>query len=220
MYTWGYIKASALAKLDLSADEANATGLINKFSIFANEAMTHICSSIKPNRTFATITIWNNEEEMLKDLRSQGTDEEVIAGYIAAKPYVNTPVTMPSDFISFGNDVCTYDTDECVDIPCTDEDMRYIGYNRIKFYHTGKFTISYNARWFDFYTSYIDDDTYLTNVPDDIADCLPSYIASQCYKPNDEIKATLYRNEYEVLLSRIDATDYSQTKVFTIGGNW
>ena len=157
----------------------------NKFSIFANEAMTHICSSIKTNRTFATITIWNNEEEMLKDLRSQGTDEEVIAGYIAAKPYVNTPVTMPSDFISFGNDVCTYDTDECVDIPCTDEDMRYIGYNRIKFYHTGKFTISYNARWFDFYTSYIDDDTYLTNVPDDIADCLPSYIVSQCYKPND-----------------------------------
>ena len=208
MYTWSYLIDASLAKLDLTQDEATQQNLLGRFYIYANEVITQVCSAVKPKHTFVT--------------------------FVVNKDDVGTKLfTMPDDFISFGDDINTkvvldknlYNPETQtfgreVMSEATDFDFQYKGYNQLVFYKEGTYTISYNARWFDFYTSYIDDDTYLTNVPDDIADCLPSYIASQCYKPNDEIKATLYRNEYEVLLSRIDATDYSQTKVFTIGGNW
>ena len=64
------------------------------------------------------------------------------------------------------------------------------------------------------------DDNVQLNVPDDILDCLPSYIASQCYKVDDEVKSSIYRNEYEMFVARIDATDYKNTKTFSVGGGW
>ena len=39
MYTWGHVKQAALAKLDLTAEEASDIGLINRFPVYANEAM-------------------------------------------------------------------------------------------------------------------------------------------------------------------------------------
>ena len=78
--------------------------------------------------------------------------------------------------------------------------------------------MSYNARWFDF-SETIDDNTEL-DIPDDILDCIPSYIASQCYKVDDEIKAQLYRNEYELQLSRINDTHYFTLQDMHIKDNW
>lgn len=198
MYTWGYIKNASLAKLDLLDDEmeSDKRDFVDKFPFWANEAMTQICSAIKPKRTFVQFEITNDKIGILQE--------------------------MPDDFISFGDDVNTRQfTDNCNNtylLECHDEDLTFKGYNQIIFWKVGLYTISYNARWYMFDEG-IDSDEYL-NLPMDILDCLPSYIAHQCYKVDDETKAAIYRNEYEMFLARIDNTDYKQTKTFTIGGDW
>lgn len=204
MYTWGYIKDVCLAKLDLDENEATVQNLLSRFPFYANEVITQICSSIKPKYDFAYFKIEKEDVGVLQ--------------------------TMPSDFVSFGDDVC-YQT--CIKnnfpfndlfgnvmekVELHDDDFSYHGYNKVIFMHEGEFYISYNARWFTFDKSL--DDNFEIDVPNDILDCIPSYIASQCYKIDDEYKAQVFRNEYEIMLSRIDATNYKNTKTIKIGGDW
>lgn len=201
MYTWGYIKDVSLAKLDLEEPEATVQNLLSRFPFYANEVITQVCSSIKPKCTFANFVITKDDVGIIK--------------------------TMPQDFVSFGDDVCYQLVDKefgfCRDNRLEreelhDDDFEYVGYNQVIFKHTGKFYISYNARWFTFDKS-LPDDVQL-DVPNDILDCIPSYIASQCYKIDDEYKASVFRNEYEIMLARIDNTNFRNTKTIKIGGDW
>lgn len=214
MYTWGYIKDAALAKLDLDEHEANVQNLLGRFYIYANEAMTQICSSIKPNRTFAKFVVASSALDR-ETYVSMHPDEIVYA--------VGEAIKMPEDFISFGDDVCTRDYEDGYGIPhigteCHDEDFMYAGYNKVIFKKDGTYRISYNARWHTFVPEELEET--VLDVPLDILDCLPSYIAHQCYKIDDETKSAIYRNEYEMFLARIDDTDFKQTKTYTIGGDW
>ena len=203
MYTWGYLKEVSLAKLDLTEEEAELQNFITRFAYFANEAMTQICSAVMPNRTFAQFVVVEKEEDAV--------DGKVLIG---------RQVSMPQDFISFGDDVneriyTLYNVN--VSEEAHDDDFKYVGRNKLLFYKPGTYQISYNARWFDF--TNVDDSTEL-DVPYDILDCIPSYIASQCFKIDNEYKSSVYRNEYEMSLARIDATDFKNTKTFKIGGDW
>ena len=195
MYTWGYLKDVALAKLDLTENEATVQNLLSRFPFYANEVITQVCSAIKPKYTFAKFEI---------DFDKVGIAQ-----------------TMPDDFISFGDDVCYelinngkfLEKHQIFDV-----DFEYYGYNQVIFKHPGNFYISYNARWYTF-TKAIDDNEKI-DIPNDILDCIPSYIVSQCYKIDDEYKAQVFRNEYELMLSRIDATNYKNTKSILIEGDW
>lgn len=218
MYTWGYLKNVALAKLDLTEEEAETQQLIDKFPYYANEVITQICSSIKPKNTFAEFVV---------------TDDPKVAeekGHIL----VGTQVKMPSDFIGFGDDVNERSYQEfnliLNEIAC-DQDFKYLGYNKVMFKRPGTYQISYKARWIDFndilrvdelgneYQGPVDD-SYELDVPADILDCIPAYIASQCFKIDDQYKSQVFRNEYEMSLARIDDTDFKNTKTFMIGGDW
>lgn len=212
MYTWSYIKEAALGKLAMTADEASEQDLLNLFPIYANEVITQVCSSIKPKYSYAEFEITN---DMVGEIQK-----------------------MPEDFVSFGDDVCYekrpdkfwdffHADDErkrTLNIELHDDDFSYHGYNEVVFNHAGHFFISYNARWYTFNAesedSNITDDQEVIPVPADILDCIPSYIASQCYKIDDEYKASVFRNEYEMLLARIDNTNFKKTKTFVIGGDW
>ena len=201
MYTWGYIKDATLSKLDLEEEEAETMNFLRRFVFYANEAMTQICSTVMPKRTFYTFEV---------------TEENQI-------------VKMPEDFISFGDDVNVIEEDigygTILQREAFDEDFKHHGYNELMCHKTGKYSISYNARWITFATrdnltnSGQDDDTVL-DAPVDVLECLPSYIAAQCMKVDDEYKASVFRNEYEILLSRIDNTDFKSNKTLTIGGDW
>lgn len=195
MYTWGYLKDVTLAKLDLTENEATVQNLLSRFPFYANEAITQICSAIKPKYTFAKFEI---------DFDKVGIAQ-----------------TMPDDFISFGDDVCYELVNNGKFLEkhqIFDVDFEYYGYNQVIFKHPGNFYISYNARWYTF-TKAIDDNEKI-DIPNDILDCIPSYIVSQCYKIDDEYKAQVFRNEYELMLSRIDATNYKNTKSILIEGDW
>lgn len=199
-YTWGYIKDVSLSKLDLDENEATVQNLLSRFPFYANEVITQVCSSIKPKYTFEN--------------------------FVIDKTDVGVKQTMPDDFVSFGDDVC-YMLEEVrehngetrlIKVPIHDDDYEYLGYNQVVFKHPGNYFISYNARWYTFDKSLSDDE--LIDVPDDILDSIPSYIASQCYKIDDEYKASVFRNEYEIMLSRMDNSNFRNTKTIKIEGDW
>lgn len=191
-YTWGYIKENALSKLNLSEKDANEQGFISNFVYYANEAMTQICSAIKPDHRFHELTI---------------TTE------------IGVPITMPEDFIAFDSDRAMVMTDSEIGfVEAHDIDLKYYGYNQVICNCAGIFLIPYKARWF-FFTKDLDNKTVIT-APADICDAIPSYLVSQCYKVDDEQKAAIYRNEYEMFLSRIDDTHFQTQRTFSVGGGW
>lgn len=56
MFTYGYIREAAMAHLDIDEEEAQAMNLLDRFHIFANEAMQAICSS-KPMYQYIDVTV-------------------------------------------------------------------------------------------------------------------------------------------------------------------
>ena len=231
MYTWKYIKNASLAKLDLDEQEAQNQNLINRFYIYANEVITQVCSTYKPKHTYFTVTV-ENKQDVWSSLTKQfnvydnniivkphnlSDNEKLFWEEFETHIFPNMLVTMPEDFISFGDDVNSCQLGNEISY-CSDEDFSYKGYNQLMFMHEGVFTISYNARWITF--TQMMKDTDKLNVPTDILECIPSYIASQCYKIDDEYKSSVFRNEYELFLSRIDDSNYKNTKSIVIGGDW
>lgn len=199
MYNWAYIQDATLAKLDMDEydDQAEVvtTNLINRFKTYANEAISQICSAVKPQRKYYTCTI--------------------------SEDLVNIPITITDPlFISFSDDNSKYAGNvyglEYV-MHCNDELLEYEGYNTFVCKQVGTYKIAYNAKWCDF--TNIEEDEMI-NAPDDVVHCIPSYIASQCYKVDDEAKASVFRNEYEMFLARIDDTDFKNTHDIIIGGDW
>lgn len=137
-------------------------------------------------------------------------------------------VSKPDDFVSWNGDIAYFEEtiwdtngDVISKLPICeahDDDYLYMGDEGLSFLKNGTYYIPYGARWFTF-TKELDNNTVL-NIPNDILDCIPSYIAHQCYKIDDETKSAIFRNEYELFLSRIDDTNYKNTKTIKIGGGW
>lgn len=195
-YTWGYIKDASLAKLDLDEQEATVQNLISRFPFYANEVITQVSSTCKPKHSFAEFVI--TKDMLFKTFK------------------------MPNDFVSFDDDVNTIKwTDAYGDTwleECHDDQFSYVGDNEVQFFTEGTFKISYNARWFTF-TKDLDDNVVL-DIPIDILECIPSYIAHQCYKIDDEVKSAIFRNEFEMFFARIDDTHFKTPKSIKIRGNW
>lgn len=191
MYTWGYIKECTLSKLNLSEEEANQQNFLSQFPYFANEAMTQICSAVKPREAFMMIV----------------ADED------------NFLFTMPDDFISFTDDTVLFkeQLNEFYS-EASDDDFEYYGYNQVVCHKAGTYRIPYNARWF-FFTKDTQNSVVIP-APADVCEAIPSYIVSQCYKVDDETKAATYRNEFEMFLARIDNRSFKPSKSIKIGGNW
>ena len=193
MYTWGYIKENTLSKLNLSEEEANQQGFLSRFPYYANEAMTQICSAVRPSEKFLEVVITADN--------------------------VDTPITMPEDFVAFSDDIVRYkDDSEQVYDDVGDEYVDYLGYNQFVCKALGSYRIPYKARWF-FFTKDLHN-AYNIPAPADVCEALPSYIASQCWKIDDEAKAAIYRNEFEMFLARIDDTSFKSQRTFHIGGGW
>ena len=240
MYTYGYIVDSTLAKLDMSKELAQKNGLYNKFSYYANEAMSQICSAIKPKRTFAKFTVVDRKviisnlrrdypkvnfsflEYSWQKMKDATEWEQQCWKEYHSLTFLCEPAKMPEDFISFGDEInkrtFVNSVDERVAVNCTDDDFEIHGSNSILFKNPGIYLISYNARWFKFTTNTDYDEEI--DAPDDVIECIPSYITSQCFKIDDETKAQVYRNEYEQFLSRIDDDHYISSKTVNITGDW
>lgn len=241
MYTYGYIVDSALSKMDMDKQYAQRNGLLNKIPYYANEAMTQICSAVKPKRCFAEFVVVDTKY-ILEKLKLENPDKsfdflswdiervkkekddwyvQCWTEYHSLTP-LGSLAKMPNDFISFGDEVNkktivnSYNEREMV--TATNEDYMVRGSNCVMFMHSGIFFISYNAKWcnFDSNTDY----SFVIDAPDDVVECLPSYIASQLFKVDDETKSQVYRNEFEQFLSRIDDDHYIDNGTINVTGDW
>ena len=234
MYTWGYVQDATLAKLDMDdyneQDDSTYVNLTKRFPIYANEAMTQICSSVKPKRTFYKIAVYDRISYVDNNIVINGKifynctiqDDLVINenGIIVAYP-IGHDIIMPNDFISFSDDNSTVEYKDFMNNSwletCHDDTLEYVGYNTVICKIAGNYKIAYNARWFNF-EGVVDTD--IITAPNDVIDCIPSYIASQCYMSDDEYKHAAFRNEYEMFVARIDDTDFKNTHTIKIEGDW
>ena len=130
---------------------------------------------------------------------------------------VDTPIALPDDFVAFSDDIVRY-SDGNLRNDVGDEYIEYYGYNQVICRYIGTYFVPYKARWF-FFTKDLHNATTIT-APADVCEALPSYIASQCMKIDDEVKAAIYRNEFEMFLARIDDTSFKSQRTFHIGGGW
>ena len=239
MITWGYIKQATLAKMDLSVDAAVDQGLIEKMPFYANEALTEITSAIKAKRAYADFKVADRNMVLDYIAKTYGQDAmyfvldhscdlstateaqrnalKVYEQYV----YVGDTIKMPDDFVAWSDDTNWKVVKDCNghDIlePLKDTEFAQRG-NKLIFMKPCICKIAYFAKWF-FFTPTTQDNIEL-DIPDDILVCLPSYIASQLFKIDDEQKSSIYRNEYEMALARINENDYATNKVINNGGDW
>lgn len=237
MRTWGYIKDACLAKLDMTADQAIEMGIMNKLPFYANEGLMQITQSVRAKRAYAEFVV-RDEESFVKQLgrkynlddmsflykRTFNKDHLSLGQQRALSEYneysyCNKIVSMPSDFVFWGDDINYYKRDRYDEnLECLDSYFDIIGDNKIMFRRPGHYMISYCANWFTF-TNSTDDETEL-DIPDAIVIALPTYMAMQCYKLDDEQKASFYLNEFELLIARIEDNSYTTNKTMKIEGDW
>lgn len=248
-YTWGYIKEAALAKLNLSEKEANEQGFLSSFPYYANEAMTQICSAVFAKEVFFAVRVQFKQqawEEITKKYQLYLDEKKPIPEPVISPLdefaeqktefwnewnsyyFVGEPIEFPEDFIKFSNDVALYRqppimvagqiVKKCDFVEAFDNVLYYQGYNEVICMAEGDYRIPYAARWF-FFTKDTQNDVKIS-APSDVLDCLPSYIASQCYRIDDERMSQMLRNEYEIFLARIDDTSFRSQRTINIGGNW
>lgn len=120
-------------------------------------------------------------------------------------------VKMPDDFISFTN-MINYHNGE------PDPTLIYLGDKSLKLNGAGKYTIYYNAEW-ETIPSGIKDDTEL-NIDSSVLVCLPTYIASQLLSQDDIQRSTMLKNDFELMLSRMDTDIFYQENHFKSTGGW
>lgn len=243
-YTWGYLKENILSKLNLDEEEANQQGFLSSFPYYANEAMTQICSSIKPADKIFKIKVSRKNEAWLELTKKYGlymgqdiddvikdtdTDEkEAFWLELESLSFIDEPITLPEDFISFSDDVVEfkpvprpyygYASSELDFSEAYDDIIQYSGYNQIICKEEGIYKVPYNGRWF-FFTKDLDN-KIIISAPADVCEAIPSYVVSQCFKIYDEEKSAIFRNEYEIFLARIDDTSFKTQRTIGIRGGW
>lgn len=219
MYTWGYIIENVCNKMNITRSDANDLGLTSRFPYYANEAMTQICSAVKPKLSYGTIKVTESAVDKAINLLSLDTDNTknvflVSGDFTEFVAFSDDVPQFKSDRILYDN--VPYDTNQFVE--AHDDVLQYMNYSQVVCHVPGTYIIPFNARWF-FFTQNMSDSTVLS-VPADILDAIPSYIVSQCMKIDDETKAAIFRNEYEMALARIDDTSFKTQRTFNIGGGW
>jgi len=111
---------------------------------------------------------------------------------------------MPHDFISFSNVTTNTYVSEDDEIYMLGK-LFYNGKNKfyLKVSQPGTYNITYNATYPDIYD--IDDiDDLVLDIPYEVISIVPTYVAAQLSAQDDPVRATMLRNEFEVLLSRLD----------------
>ena len=231
-YTWGYLKENTLVKLNIEEAEANQLGFLSRFPYAANVAMTQICSGIQPKQKFFDFVVLDLNDAWSHLTKKHGIyldetlpikevldENEAFWKEWATFHFVNTPIDFPEDFVAFYDDVAEFKACPWSEfIEAHDDIFVYQGFNQVICKYPGHYKIPYSARWWFFTKNLLNH--VVIPAPADILDALPSYIASQCLKIDDEPKSAIYRNEYEMFLARIDNTSFKAQRTFKVGGNW
>ena len=126
----------------------------------------------------------------------------------------NTEQQMPDDFLSFA-DMVNYCNGE------PDPTIVYLGDKNIVLPQKGIYHIFYNALWEPITEDYMNDQEQ-PDLPIDqsVLNCIPSYVAAQILAEDDVQRSTILKNEYELMLSRLDTNIMYQSNSFKSIGGW
>ena len=247
MNKWSEIKQATLNKLFLTLEEAEQQGYTSHFQHLANEALNIIANGVKPRivafnfQVFDKIVYGSNfvydsgrnvvtytpaalhtedrvqidvdkstiyyEDEDNKYTMTNGTWLLNKAAF-----YLRDRVTMPDDFLSFADMINYHDNKPW-------DDIVYLGDRDFAVGETGTYVVYYNAAWEEISLEDIDKDNKLTtNVS--VLNCLPTYIASQCLAQDDVQRSAILKNEFELMLSRLDTNIMYQNNHYRSSGGW
>lgn len=244
MKKWSEIKQATLYKLFLSEEEARQQEYLSKFQYLANECLDIIANGVKPRIVAFTFGVYPNivygsdfkydSELGFITYNQDGVLAEIIPSKNTAyvdgdKVYVfsngliltkNTKayltgtnvITMPEDFLSFA-DMINYHNNKPWD------GIVYLGDRDFAIGEDGDYVVYYNALWEYITEEDIQKDTNLTTHLS-VLSCLPSYIASQCLAQDDVQRSASLKNDFELLLSRLDTNIMYQNNHYKSSGGW
>lgn len=247
-YTWGYIKEATLAKLDMTSEDAISLGYLNRFYIYANEAIGQISGAVKSKLQYFDFKVVHKDRLLkylsikydIKDFEFLKTNKynfEDLPDNLKncyneyySYTFIGDTISMPADYIAFATGSRSYVTryhygmtpkgfvvmEDFREI--ADESCLLYGSKTIQFREPGYYNIPYEARWYIF--SSTTPDEQILDMPSQICDAIPSYVASQIFKIDDEQKASIMRNEFEILVSRINDNDDTEPEAIVVGGDW
>lgn len=109
----------------------------------------------------------------------------------------------PEDFIN-GRDWTTNEAERWEPVNYN-KDIMFVGQNSVKCLKEGEFMIPYKCVWFIFNSA--QPDTTEIDIPIDVFNCIPLYIASEVLQIDYAQKAQIKRSEFEMALSRITVTN-------------
>ena len=249
MKKWSEIRQGIINKLFMDEQEVNSENenYASKFAFFANECLNQIANGVKPkiatfrpvlyeksmygvnfrleNGKFSKESAFGDTYEMqpdnhtiyidvMTDKRYIVSDNELID--VTDKDYyaVNTKIKMPEDFLSFA-DMVNYVNGE------PDPNIIYLDDKTIALGVPGIYKIFYNALWEPITEDYMNDQEQ-PDLPIDqsVLNCIPSYVAAQILAEDDVQRSTILKNEYELMLSRLDTNIMYQENHFKSTGGW
>lgn len=245
MKKWSEIKQATLNKLFLDEQEAQQQGYLNKFQYLANECLNIISNGVKPRivtframvmdlSSYTKQVVGNNftyDIDLNYIVYDQNgvsaeivPDEETIYYVNRGEQYIFSGnnllrvqpqggyVIMPDNFLSFA-DMIGYLNGE------PDPTIVYLDDRRVTLPDDGRYVLYYNATWDDITTNDIVTDDVL-QIDSSILNCLPTYIASQCLSQDDITRAAILKNEFELMLARLDVNIMYESNHYKSEGGW
>jgi hypothetical protein len=102
-----------------------------------------------------------------------------------------------------------------------DPEITWVSDKLIKVNELGDYVVFYNALWQPITEDYMNDQEQ-PDLPIDqsVLNCIPSYVASQILAEDDVQRSTILKNEYELMLSRLDTNIMYQENHFKSTGGW
>lgn len=205
MYTYGYLREAVMAHCDLEEDELQAMNVLKRLHIYANEAMQAICAC-KPNYKYFKAKIVKENKQDGEYLI--GEEIKMPDGFIAFTNKQTFIVKRPDpfsyeDFVN-GRDWTTNEAERLEPVNYN-KDIMFVGQNTVKCLKEGEFMIPYKCVWFIFNSA--QSDITEIDIPIDVFNCIPLYIASEVLQIDYTQKAQIKRSEFEMALSRIIVTN-------------
>jgi hypothetical protein len=233
-YSYGYLKEAVRAHLDLDEDELEVMGINQRFHIFANEAMQHICRK-KPKGVyfqFEAVSAFSKLVFDQSDFRlatyaelnwqanglpepAFATEQETADWYNARNIYlVGQVITMPANFISYAvKKAFMWFTAINSRQPLAKSGWTRLSDNEFIVHKAANYQIPYYATWAIFVQSA--DEDAVVDMPSDLVLTIPIYVAGVCLQQRNLSMAQAKRQEFELALSRCKLTNFLENDSVT-----
>ena len=124
----------------------------------------------------------------------------------------NFVVEMPEDFLSFADMIGYLDN-------VSDPEVIFVTDKQIILPKTGSYKILYNAMWHEIDKTDITEDLDL-KIDASVLRTLPTYMASQILAQDDIQRSAILKNEFELMLARLDTNVMYESNHYRSTGGW